>query len=253
MSAPEPFFLGWAKRPGPGLGRFLAVAALAVLAGLPLAGLVLGALADDPADARFATVPGAVTPDDLPQPAALRGLLLDGPTPLLHLPADAAHPRGRTLLLSGDGKVGGPFDAAAARGRLVAVDGFVLRRGSIEMLVSGTPPVLLEDPAPAPPAAEPLGRWRITGEICDGKCAAGGMRPGTGLAHRACATLCLDGDIPAVFVAVQPVAGHAFLVLADAAGGAPLPGLRDLIGRRVTLEGAVERRGDILVFRAERP
>jgi len=253
VSAPEPFFVGWARRPGPGLGRFLAVAALAVLAALPLAGLVLGGLADDPADAGFATVPGAATLADLPQPAALRGLLLEGPTPLLHLPADATHPRGRTLLLSGDGKVGGPFDAVAARGRMVAVEGFVLRRGSIEMLVSGTPPVLLDEPAPAPPAIELLGRWRVTGEICDGKCAAGGMRPGIGLAHRACATLCLDGEIPAVFVATQPLAGHAFLVLADARGDAPLPAFRDMVGRRVTLEGAVERHGNILLFRAEQP
>lgn len=253
MSAPDPFFLGWAKRPGPGLGRFMLGAALAVLLGLPLAGLLLGALADDPAGPRFATVPGEAMLADLPQPATLRGLLLEGPVPLLHLPADAAHPRGRTLLLSGEGKVAGPFDAAAARGRMVVAEGFILRRGTIEMLVSGMPPVLLDGPAPSPPATEPLGRWRITGEICDGKCAAGGMRPGIGLAHRACATLCLDGDIPAVFVATAPVAGHAFLLLADAEGRAPMPAFRDLIGRRVTLEGAVERRGDMLLFRAERP
>ena len=69
----------------------------------------------------------------------------------------------------GDGKVGGPFDAVAARGRMVAADGFILRRGTIEMLVSGTAPRLLDGPAPPPPATEPLGRWRITGEICDGK------------------------------------------------------------------------------------
>lgn len=253
MSARELFFIGWEARPAPGLRRFLLVAAVAVLLGLPLAGLVLGALAVDPAGAGFASVPGGPSLADLPQAASLRGLLLDGPVPLLHLPADAAHPRGRTLLLAGEGKTGGPFDAAAARGRLVQAEGFILRRGDIEMLVSDTPPALLEGTAPPPPVVEPLGRWRITGEICDGKCAAGGMRPGIGLGHRACATLCLDGDIPAVFVATHPVAGHAFLLLADAHGQSPLPAFRNEIGRRITLEGVVERRGDLLLFRADAP
>jgi hypothetical protein len=79
------------------------------------------------------------------------------------------------------------------------------------------------------------------------------MRPGTGLAHRACATLCLDSEIPAVFVPTAPVAGHAVLLLADRAGRAGIPALRDAIGRRVTLEGEVERLGSLLVFRAEAP
>jgi hypothetical protein len=59
--------------------------------------------------------------------------------------------------------------------------------------------------------------------------------------------------MPAVFVPTRPVAGHGFLVLGDAAGGPALPGFRDLIGQRVTLEGEVERVGNLLVFRAARP
>jgi hypothetical protein len=249
----DAFFVGWSARPPAALRRVLAACALLVALGVPMLGLLFGALADDPADVAFGTVPGAPSLAALPEPAVLRGLLLDGPTPLLHLPADAAHPRGRTLLLSGDGKTAGPFDAARAQGRLVEVEGAILRRGSIEMLAGETPPRFLDEPAPAPPATQPLGRWRLTGEICDGKCAAGGMRPGTGLAHRACATLCLDGNIPAVFVTTRPVEGSAFLVLADARGGPPMPAFRDLIGRRVTLDGLLERRGDVLLFRAERP
>ena len=254
MSAREEFFIGWARGLAPGLRRFLLPVAAAVLLGLPLLGLALGGAADDPADARFGTVPGAPTLADLPSEEALRGIILPGPSPLLHLPADASHPQGRTLLLSGDGKVAAPVDATTLRGHLVAAEGFVLRRGTIEMLVTGTPPRIIEGAAvPAEPPIVPLGRWRITGEVCDGKCAAGGMRPGTGLTHRACATLCLDGDIPAVFVPTRALEGHAFLLLADRDGGAPLPAMRDLVGRRVTLDGALERRGALLVFRAEAP
>jgi hypothetical protein len=125
-------------------------------------------------------------------------------------------------------------------------------RGDIAMLVLAEPPA----PRPvtaAPPAAVPLGRWRITGEICDGKCAAGGMRPGSGLAHRACAVLCLDGALPSIFVATAPVAGTPFLLLGAPDGGPMAEALRPLVGLRVTLEGRVERRGGLLVFLAELP
>jgi hypothetical protein len=254
MSRGDEFFIGWAPAPPRGLRRVLAVVALAGVIGLPALGLLLGAAADDPADAAFATVPGQVLPEELPTAMAVQGVLVDGPYPLLHLPPAPGLPRGRTLLLSGDGKAPPPAEARALHGRTVAAEGFALRRGSIEMLVMGTPPQPLADvPAAAAPAAERLGRWRIAGEVCDGKCAAGGMRPGIGLAHRACATLCLDSAIPAVFVATAPVAGEAFLLLADREGRAGMPAFRDAIGRRVTLEGEVERLGSLLVFRAEAP
>jgi hypothetical protein len=101
------------------------------------------------------------------------------------------------------------------------------------------------------PQPIPLGRWRITGEICDGKCYAGSMRPGAGIAHRACANFCLIGGVPPVFVSTAPVEGTSFMLLADAAGG-PLPDkLYNLVALRVQLEGDLERRGDLLVFKVD--
>ncbi|WP_376089396.1 hypothetical protein ACE7GA_17870 [Roseomonas sp. CCTCC AB2023176] len=183
----------------------------------------------------------------------MTGVLLDGPTPLLRVPPGEGRATSRTLFLSGDGKRGAPLGDPPPYGRMVRIEGFVLRRGTLEMLVASGPPMPVAAEPVAPQPAEALGRWRVTGEICDGKCAAGAMRPGTGLSHRACAVLCLDGDIPAVFVAASPVTGQAFLLLADREGRAPMPAFRHLVGHRVTLEGEVERRGDLLVFRAEEP
>ena len=262
LAVPEPapsgdaaaFFVGWARGLAPELQRIVRPVAGGIALGLPALGLVMGLASRDPANAAFGTVPGQVPLADLPAPAALRGLIIAAPYPLLHVPAQGDGGRGRTLLLARDGKIGAPPEIRALHGRLVSAEGFVLRRGSIEMLVLDATPTLVEDmAAPSLPAVQPLGRWRLQGEICDGKCAAGAMRPGTGIGHRACATLCLDGELPAVFVTTRPVVGHAYLVLGDSAGGPALPGFRDLIGRRVTLEGDVERIGDILVFRADRP
>lgn len=244
-SEEPPFFIGWQASLAPLRGLLPLAAAL--LLGLPLLGAALGGLADDPAPPGFATVPGRTPAADLPAPASLTGVLLDAPYPLLQL---AEGPAGRTLLLARDGKLGAPPEARPG-GRLVAAEGYLIRRGDIEMLVLDGP--LLDRGSAPQPRPESLGRWRITGEICDGKCAAGGMVPGTGLAHRACATLCLDGELPAIFVPTRPVAGHAMMVLGDAAGGPGLPAFRDLVGRRVTLEGEVLRLGDVAVFRAARP
>ncbi|WP_431305605.1 hypothetical protein [Sediminicoccus sp. BL-A-41-H5] len=219
--------------------------------GLPFAllgfGLVLGLAPQDPAGPRFATADTPLPALPTPEPG-VTGVLTLRPYPLLHIGAGSDK---RTLLLAGDGKQRPPGDLAGLDGQRVTAAGFLLSRGDIAMLVLGAPPVARGDSAPPP--REFLGRWRITGEICDGKCAADGMRPGTGIAHRACAALCLDGGIPAVFVSEAPLLGHAYLLLASTEGGPMGPALRPLIGRRITLEGQVERLGRLLVFRAEPP
>lgn len=244
------FFVGWRRVTAGALRRFLLGVAVAVPAGAALLAVGLGTAAVDPAGARFALLPGASAPPPLPiGDTALAGIVTLAPYPVLHLPADAAAPRGRAVLLADDGKLGAALDPALD-GRRIAVQGYALARGEIDMVVLTEPPTKLAEPSPGV-AVQRLGRWRITGEICDGKCAAGGMRPGTGLGHRACATLCLDGELPALFVATAPVAGSAFLLLGAADGTRMPPALRDLIGQRVTLEGAVERRGAMLVFLAD--
>ncbi len=46
-----------------------------------------------------------------------------------------------------------------------------------------------------------LGMHTIEGEIMDSKCYLGQMQPGAGKTHRSCATLCIRGGLPALFVA----------------------------------------------------
>ncbi|MBR0656162.1 hypothetical protein [Plastoroseomonas arctica] len=246
MSGSPDFFIGWSSSPPRPLRRFLAVLGAGVMAGAIALGIGLGFAADDPAGPGFgqggAPVPALVFEE------RVTGTLTAEPYPVLHLPPSPGLPRGRALLLAGDGKVG-VGDVAAMAGQSVAMGGFALRRGDIEMLATGDAPEVVGPGAPVP--VERLGRWRITGEICDGKCASGGMRPGIGLAHRACATLCLSGDIPAIFVATAPVEGSAYLLLADAEGRANLAAFRPLVGQRVRLEGEVLRQGAMLVFRAD--
>ena len=74
------------------------------------------------------------------------------------------------------------------------------------------------------------------------------MKPGRGLAHKACANLCLEGDIPPVFVSSQPVEGHEFLLVGDVNGGPLDKKLYDYVGQFVDVEAKIEKRGEVLVL-----
>lgn len=236
------FFIGWQGRTGRKLGQFLAAIILGALALTALLAVALAAAVDDPGDGGYKWTSG---------PRTVRGVVTTDPYPILRMAPDATHPKGHALLLSGEGKNGAPL-AAGSEGRVVETTGFLIRRGDIDMLQIDEPPTLVPDAAPvAPTPPESLGRWRITGEICDGKCYAGAMRPGGGLAHRACASLCLFGGVPPILVSTGPLEGSDFLLLAGADGKALPDSFRDDVAVRLELEGEVERRGDLLVFRTD--
>lgn len=162
-------------------------------------------------------------------------------------------PEGHVLMLSGAGKRGA-MAAEKFDGALTKVQGLPLTRGDLTMLqLAGgqRKPVAADGAVPDLPEDVPLGRWRIAGEICDGKCLAGAMRPGRGLAHKACANLCLVGDIPPVFATTGPVDGERYMLLAGPDGG-PMPSeMYDFTALLIDAEGEVYRRGDLLIFRVD--
>ncbi|MEM6421698.1 MAG: hypothetical protein AAF698_03845 [Pseudomonadota bacterium] len=240
----EPFFVGYLATPE-GLKPFLAFLGTALILGALVIGYLVAATQSDPGGgaARFDLGRQTVT-----------GVLVPGGYPVLRVTVGNERlPAGRTILLSGIGK-NGVQDRAAALDGLVTAEGLLLTRGDLDMLqvrggenglraAEGTPPDL--------PAPEPLGRWRVTGELCDGKCYAGIMRPGLGLSHKACANLCIQGGVPMVMVATAPLMGYEFLLVTGPDGGEAPPALLDTTAVLVSLEGEVERIGDLLVLRAD--
>jgi hypothetical protein len=237
----DDFFVGWSGRTGRPLAIFLGIAATVGVCGFLALAAILSGSTDDPGPGTFDIADGE---------QVLQGILTIDPYPLLHLSRDAAHPQGHTLLLSGDGKRGPSLPAGTMAGQVVSVKGYLLKRGTIDMMMVDdlTP---LPSPGDAVAPAQRLGRWRIVGEICDGKCYSGGMRPGAGLAHKACANLCLIGEVPPVFVSTMPVAGATFLLLTDQDGNRMPDAIRDYVAVRVRLEGELERRGDMLVLKVD--
>lgn len=241
----DAFFVGYLPVPK-GLTGFLAAVAMVVLAAAAFLGFSVAATQDDPGDGRFRFDLGR---------QAITGVLVPGAYPVLRVTEGTEQvPAGHTLMLSGGGKTGVGPRAEGLGGKLVVAEGVLLERGDLDMLqLRGGPDGLraAEGEAPALPPAEPLGRWRLTGELCDGKCLAGAMRPSRGITHKACANLCIVGGIPPVFVAFGPIDGSTHLLVTAADGGAIPKSLLDRTAEIVEVEGKIERIGDLLVLRAD--
>lgn len=236
----DSFFVGWGKVPRD-LRVFLASCALAVVAGFAVLSYAISSTQDDPGGAAFMG------------PASAIGVLQADPYPVLHVIESARYDRGQTILLTGGGKRGVVGRAAGLDGQVVRIAGVTLERGDLNgMQLRGGKNGLRKSDQPTDGfgvQTKKLGRWKLAGEICDGKCLNGAMRPGRGLAHKACANLCLIGDVPPVFVSSRPVEGSEYLLMADANGG---PVTKDILGFTATyveIEGEIERRGDLLIFR----
>jgi hypothetical protein len=244
MNDKQPFFVGYLPVPK-ALRGFLLVISMLFVSGLAGLGLALGMAQDDPG-------PGAFRFDYGPQ--TVTGVIELTPYPLVRVTTgnDRIAP-GDTLMLAGQGKTNVEDRAKPLEGRLAQVTGIVLERGDLYMLqVNGGANGLAAAEGVVPELETvPLGRWKLAGEICDGKCLAGAMRPGRGIAHKACANLCLLGGVPPVFVSTQPVDGSEFLLITGLDGSALPLAAYDHVAQYVSLEGEVERRGDLLVLRMD--
>jgi len=241
MKDKDSFFVGYL--PAPVAQRpFLVSLGLSLIGFFALTAYIIGTAQDDPGDGSFRFDLGRQT---------VTGVIEALPYPVLHVTeGNEDIPAGHTLMLSGGGKNGAIERADPLEGRMATVSGVLLTRGDLDMiqLRGGANGLAAAEGDRAIPAPEPLGRWRLAGEICDGKCLAGAMRPGRGLAHKACADLCISGGIPPVFVSSQPVLGEEFLMITGA-GGTHLPEeATRRIGQYVQAEGEITRHGDLLVF-----
>ncbi len=172
-----------------------------------------------------------------------------------------------TYILVGQGKVGIQDDVRAMKlsdGDLVVVTGSPIEREGRSVLEVYEPAVdIVRSNANAGPSyftsftridplvREDLGTHTLRGEIVDPKCYLGVMQPGDGKTHKACATLCIKGGIPPMFLVRDTQGRAAAYLLTDAEGGAIPESVHPYIADPIELTGQVLRDGDLLVLQAD--
>jgi hypothetical protein len=232
-----PFFIGWAGLPRELYGFVASVVAVIIGIGSMFAALILIAL--PPRET------GAWDAGDF------EGVLVTKPYALVRVPAAADKPA-RSVLLVDEWKFGLPLGSEYADGQTVHVQGFALSRGDVTVLQISGAPQRLDHATGSVSALRDAGEQILSGEIVDSKCWAGAMNPGDGKAHRGCGSLCLLGNIPALFITRAPDGAIRWYVLADADGNPLDEAIRLHIGEPQTLTGHVLDAADLHEFRIDR-
>ena len=213
-------------------------------------GLILALMQDDPGNGRFDFRRGY---------QSLEGILVVDPYPVLHTFPDQDNPNGQAIILSGPGKNGVITHARPYDGQRVTVGGVFILRDDILMLQVNhrrgplSPVTVTADQSihhSPSPQLDP-DRVRLDGEIVDGKCYAGAMRPGVRKAHMSCANLCLIGGIPPLFVTLTPNGTYDYFLLANQEGYALSEQIYDYVSLLVSVEGIIEQHGNLRVFRID--
>lgn len=258
--AETPFYVGYAAQAPSSLARFYRRL-------LPLLFLSVGLLAALAA-ATMKPLPEAYF--EFGHVRTFEGRLAASPVPslLVERPGFAGllSPRTRHLL-SRPGKYGAGPLIEGVEGSTVRLEGTLAWRGnqslievvegSVEVLAapddgsgsgSGTGPDSSD--VGLPPRSEPSDRRTLSGEIVGAKCFLGVMVPGETRVHQACASLCIRGGIPALFVVRDGEASTAYLLVDEEGRGLGRTVL-PLVGGTVELRGRVSRTEDWNLFHVE--
>jgi hypothetical protein len=153
-------------------------------------------------------------------------------------------------LLVAPGKHGADDLIADFHGKHVRLQGqLIYREGGtmVEIEPSSISPL---DTAPANQAtARDLGPLTVSGEIVDSKCYLGVMNPGKGKVHRDCASRCLSGGIPPIFV--TSTGQDQFLLVGPDGHAIGRDALREFIAEPITIRGELLQRGESRLLRID--
>ena len=239
----DEFYVGYINQMGSKTKRtvrlfvFLAVLAVVIVAGL-------FALFQQPAEnSRF----------DFDSTTVLEGVYLESPYPLLRI--KLGEDQYKDIVLLGFGKSGAlPYLTALKEegnlpGNTLRIEGNLLYYNGKSLLqITDENDIQIVDSKAdgLTPQQEgmqdPVARM-MEGEIIDPKCFFGVMKPGYGKIHRSCASLCIAGGIPPVWMTTNEKGDEAYFLITDLKGNAIHKDLLPYIGQASKVEGTVSQRG----------
>lgn len=241
----RPFYVGYLPLP-PVILRFLLPWLAGNLVLLAAVAVLLASQQRDPGDGVW----------DTSNHVTVEGLVLIDPYPRLVVDTKDGSGSAQTWLLVEQGKVGTQERFKNDHGSILTLTGYVIERHGVQMLEldpDATMGYTASNRVEANDLPQPqdLGRHELVGEIVDPKCYLGVMKPGDGKPHKVCATLCITGGVPPMFV-VRDEAGQTTAYLLTGPGGEVMPAeLYEYIADPVRVTGQVLRREGQLVLRAD--
>jgi len=153
--------------------------------------------------------------------------------------------------LVAEGKHGAQGIVSGLDGKSVKLRGTLIHRDTAQMIevVAGSVQILSQTATP-PAISEDLGRQTLRGEIVDSKCYLGVMNPGHTKPHRECASLCIRGGIPPLFVVKDADGRSVNLWLVSETGEPVNQQILDFVAEPVEITGQLKRRSDQLYLYA---
>lgn len=197
---------------------------------------------------------------DIDTSRTIEGVIDTLPYAMIRVAGEGPSAPMQSILLVSEGKFGARDRVKPFAGQAVRVQGTVLSRNGRRLfeLADGDAAIDHLGAQDAPwaeklkrPAPESLGTMTLRGEIIDPKCFFGAMKPGEGKAHKECATLCISGGIPPMFLTRGPSGEMRFYLLAGVDGGPVGDGILPFVADSVEVDGVVEQRGDLFVLKID--
>jgi len=184
------------------------------------------------------------------------GQLIEKPFPRLVTIAEKQADRSlpfKTYALVSEGKHGAAADVTGFDGRSVKLSGTLIHRDGTAMIelvpgsISGSAVAAV---IPADSAGIRSQTYTLAGEIADSKCYLGVMNPGHTKPHRECASLCIRGGIPPLFVVNDAGGNPLHLWLMSATGEPVNQQVLDFVAEPVEITGQIVKLGDQIAFYA---
>ena len=241
----DEFYVGYLALP-PGYRRFLRVLLPMLVIGSIVAAVVITSQQNDPGDGSW----------NLAEPVTMTGILTIDPYAMLIVNDDSGVPSRRILLVT-MGKIGGEGLDLPDHTQTATITGYPIGRDGTVLLTIENPAsdVEVSKPAIFGQTSASLGQATLVGEIIDPKCYFGAMKPGEGKVHKACATLCIAGGVPPMFMTQGAAGDLTYYLLVDQNGrgitGEALDALLPFVADPVKIEGEIARHGDLLVLKTD--